>query len=113
MQIFRCQQAISLLLFRQAPEPAQLSIHLIQRLSFLGIKQPGREANYSPSSVAVKNTWRYAYTPAMCLHSVHDGNFLESKSSLVVFRVALCFSMLLTLTAWLGRVKSGHLVWIS
>jgi hypothetical protein len=34
------------------------------RVYFLGIKRPGREADYSPlSSAEVKNMWSYTYTP--------------------------------------------------
>ena len=34
----------------------------------LGIKQPGREANYSPpSSAKVRNEWSYTSAPPVCL----------------------------------------------
>jgi hypothetical protein len=37
----------------------------------LGIKQPGREAEYSPpSSADVKNAWSYTSTPQICPYGV-------------------------------------------
>jgi hypothetical protein len=39
--------------------------------SFLGVKRPGREADHSPpSSVEVKNAWRYISTPHIRLHDM-------------------------------------------
>jgi hypothetical protein len=36
-----------------------------------GVKWPGREADHSPpSSVEVKNAWRYTSTPPIRLHDV-------------------------------------------
>jgi hypothetical protein len=38
---------------------------------FLGVKQPGREADHSPSSSAeVKNAWSYTSIPLIRLHGV-------------------------------------------
>jgi len=88
---------------------AQLAVGALSR----GVWKPEREADHSPSSVEVKNTWRYAYTPAICLHIAHRGNVLQSKPSLVLFHVSFCFSVLLTLTAWFGCVQTGHIDWIS
>jgi hypothetical protein len=93
----------------QAGCGAQLAAGALSR----GVLELEREADHSPSSVEVKNTWLYTYTPAICLHIAHRGNFLQSESSLVLFRVAFCFSMLLTLTARFGFVKTGHMDWIS
>jgi hypothetical protein len=59
MQIFRCQQEIFLLLSRQALEPAELSVHLVPRLSSVRIKQPGRGADLS--GLEVKNAPHNAF----------------------------------------------------
>jgi hypothetical protein len=38
---------------------------------YLGVKQPGSEADHSPpSSAEVKNAWNYASTPPIRLHGV-------------------------------------------
>jgi hypothetical protein len=88
-------------------------IHMAPGALSRGAVEPEREADHSPFSVEVQNTWCCAYTPAICPHIMHRGNVLQSKSSLVVFHVAYHVSVLLTLTAWVGRLKTGHLVWIS
>jgi hypothetical protein len=37
----------------------------------LGVKRPGREADYTPpSSAEVNNAWSYAFTPPIRLHGV-------------------------------------------
>jgi hypothetical protein len=40
------------------------------RSSFLGVKQPGREDDYTPLSRAVKNAWSHISTPPIHLHGV-------------------------------------------
>ena len=43
---------------------------------FSGVKLPVREAHHSPSSVAVKEEWRYTFTMKACrLHGMDRGNF--------------------------------------
>ena len=40
-----------------------------------GVKQPGRDIDYSPSSAEVRNKWMSTSTPHMCFHGVDRDNF--------------------------------------
>ena len=66
---------------------AQLAVGALSR----GVLKPEREADHSSSSVEVKNTWRYAYTPAICLHIAHRGNVLQSKPKFGFISCSLLF----------------------
>jgi len=56
---------------RTALGPIQLPIQWVQGALSLGVKQPGREAEYSPPySTGVKNAWNYTSSPPIRLHGV-------------------------------------------
>ena len=39
--------------------------------TFPGVKRPGRDADYSPPTIAeVKHEWSYTSTPCLCFHGV-------------------------------------------
>jgi hypothetical protein len=52
----------------QVPSGPGLHVPLLPYLIFVGVKQPAREADYSPSSsVEVKKAWSFTFTPPICL----------------------------------------------
>jgi hypothetical protein len=56
---------------RTALGPTQPPIQWVPRALSLGVKRPGREADHlPPSSVEVKNAWRYSSTPPIRFHGV-------------------------------------------
>jgi hypothetical protein len=51
--------------------PTQPPIQQVPGALSLGVKRPGREADHSPpTSVEVKNAWRYTSTDLVHLHGV-------------------------------------------
>jgi hypothetical protein len=70
---------------RPALRPTQTPIQWVPVAHSLGIKRPGREADHSPpSSVEVKNAWKYTSTPPLRLYGVvlslkHGDNFILYK----------------------------------
>jgi hypothetical protein len=51
--------------------PTRTPIQLVPGALSLDIKQPGREADHSPPSIAeVKDAWSYTFTPPIRLHVV-------------------------------------------
>jgi hypothetical protein len=69
------------------------------RLSFPGVKRPGRGVNHSlPSDTAVKNQYRYTSTPPRCLYGLVQGDVtfenhqcLPPKSHTILFIMILYF----------------------
>jgi hypothetical protein len=62
-------------LFATASRPAlgltQPPIQWVRGALFLGVKQPGREADRSPPpSAEVNNAWCYTSGPPLCLHGL-------------------------------------------
>jgi len=55
---------------RLALGPTQPLIQWVPGTLSLGVKQPGREAAYSPLSSEVKNAWNHTSTPLIRLHGV-------------------------------------------
>jgi hypothetical protein len=54
--------------------PPSLLLH-VYRLTFPGIKRPGREVDHSPQpSAEVKNEWSYTSNPSICFHDVNGAN---------------------------------------
>jgi hypothetical protein len=49
---------------RTALGPTQPPIQWVPGALSVGIKRPGREADHSPPSIAVKNPWSYTSTPS-------------------------------------------------
>jgi hypothetical protein len=72
---FDSRQELGIFLFttvsRTALGPTQPLILWVPAALPLGVKRPGREADYSPpSSAEVKNTWNYTSSPPMRLYGV-------------------------------------------
>jgi hypothetical protein len=56
---------------KTAVGPTQLPIQCVSGAFSLGVKRPGREADYSPpSSAEVKNAWNYTSIPPIRLRGV-------------------------------------------
>jgi hypothetical protein len=55
---------------RTALGPTQPPIQWVPGAPSLGVKWPGREADHSPSSSAVKNAWSYTSIPPVHLHGM-------------------------------------------
>jgi hypothetical protein len=70
---FYSRRGLGIFLFttasRTALEPTQPPIQWVPVALSLGVKEPGREADYSPpASAEVKKAWSYTSTPPICLH---------------------------------------------
>jgi len=72
---FESRQGLGIFLFTIASRPAlgptQPHMQWVPSALSLGVKRPGREADYShPSSADVKNVWSYTSTPPVRVHGV-------------------------------------------
>jgi hypothetical protein len=72
---FDSQQGLEIFLFTTASipalEPTQPPIQWVPGALSLGVKRPGREADYSsPYNAEVKNAWSYTSTPSIPLRGV-------------------------------------------
>jgi hypothetical protein len=72
---YEFRQELGILLFttafRPALEPTQPPVQWVTGALSLGLRQPGRETDHSPSSTPeVKNVWSYTSTPPTRLHGV-------------------------------------------
>lgn len=53
------------------------SYSVCARVSSLGIKQPGSEADHLfPSCATVKNKWSHTFTPPVCFHDIYRDTFI-------------------------------------
>jgi len=56
----------------------------------MGVKQPTREADHSPSfSAEIKSEWSYTSLPPLCLHDGHRDNCVVTAMSVPVVTLAL------------------------
>ena len=65
------------------------SYSVCTRVSSLGIKQPGSEADHVfPSCARVKNKWSHTFTPPVCFHDIYGDTFTLTFMEPEIWRVS-------------------------